>query len=187
MYQFTTYLLWYWIDIVFTSFQMNLKLTNTGFWQRPNSYFRGIMKKNLSTDLVIFLLLILQISIHSVTGMHMKKNVIIWSIELFASKVCIKNKILDSFVCVIFFINAQSCTTLEKIFFAQLAWRIYGTTNKLNQIIAVKINIFPTLSAQRCRGTETFDKLTGITLRNAAQIPLFSSVGNTVTAECNNR
>ena len=40
---------------------------------------------------------------------------------------------------------------------------------------------------QQCRGTETFDKLTGYTLRNAAQIPLFSSVGNTVTAECNNR
>ena len=46
---------------------------------------------------------------------------------------------------------------------------------------------FVAFSAQRCRGTETFDKLTGITLRNAAQIPLFSSVGNTVTAECNNR
>jgi hypothetical protein len=46
------------------------------------------------------------------------------------------------------------------------------------------------VKAQRsggCLGTETFDKLTGITLRNAAQIPLFSSVGNAVTAECNNR
>ena len=51
-------------------------------------------------------------------------------------------------------------------------------------IVTLRIFLF---SAQQCRGTETFDKLTGITLRNAAQIPLFSSVGNTVTAECNNR
>ena len=53
--------------------------------------------------------------------------------------------------------------------------------------LIVTLRIFPFFLAQQCRGTETFDKLTGITLRNAAQIPLFSSVGNTVTAECNNR
>jgi len=55
-----------------------------------------------------------------------------------------------------------------------------------------QISIHSVVKAQRsptCSdgGTETFDKLTGVTLRNAAQIPLFSSVGNTVTAECNNR
>jgi len=59
-------------------------------------------------------------------------------------------------------------------------------------ILFNQISIHSVVKAQRrptCSdgGTETFDKLTGITLRNAARIPLFSSVGNTVTAECNNR
>lgn len=52
-------------------------------------------------------------------------------------------------------------------------------------VIILQISIHS--ATAQCRGTETFDKLTGVTLRNAAQIPLFSSIGNTVTAECNNR
>merc|ERR1719433_352854 len=69
---------------------------------------------------------------------------------------------------------------------------IYGKSNMNLVIIVISIfifhvNIHSVRAQQQCRGTETFDKLTGYTLRNAAQIPLFSSVGNTVTAECNNR
>eukprot|EP00090_Calanus_glacialis_P030486 TRINITY_DN4919_c0_g1_i1.p1 TRINITY_DN4919_c0_g1~~TRINITY_DN4919_c0_g1_i1.p1 ORF type:complete len:724 (-),score=176.09 TRINITY_DN4919_c0_g1_i1:269-2440(-) len=41
--------------------------------------------------------------------------------------------------------------------------------------------------AQFCDGTETFEKITGVTLTSASETPLYSSVGNTVTAECNNR
>ena len=42
--------------------------------------------------------------------------------------------------------------------------------------------------AQFCAGgTVTFDKITRVDLRNTNPIPLFSSRGNTVTAECNNR
>jgi len=55
------------------------------------------------------------------------------------------------------------------------------------QIIFIQINIH-SVTAQFCAGgTVTFDKITRVDLRNASPIPLFSSRGNTVTAECNNR
>ena len=53
----------------------------------------------------------------------------------------------------------------------------YDFTKKLNILFA----------AQFCDGTETFEKITGVTLTSASETPLYSSVGNTVTAECNNR
>merc|ERR1719431_885922 len=40
---------------------------------------------------------------------------------------------------------------------------------------------------QFCSGTETFEKVTGVTLPSARRTPLYASQGNTVTAECNNR
>ena len=46
--------------------------------------------------------------------------------------------------------------------------------------------VFFRISGQ-CPGTETFEKVSGVTLRGANEKRLFSSVGNTVTAECNNR
>merc|ERR1719331_3417939 len=44
-----------------------------------------------------------------------------------------------------------------------------------------------TTTAQFCTGTETFEKVTGVELASASRTPLYSAVGNTVTAECNNR
>ena len=38
-----------------------------------------------------------------------------------------------------------------------------------------------------CDGTETFEKVSNMILEAATPIPLYSSTGNTVTAECNNR
>ena len=63
------------------------------------------------------------------------------------------------------------------------------TIKVLYTIIAKILNIFNlSFSAQFCAGgTVTFDKITRVDLRNANPIPLFSSRGNTVTAECNNR
>ena len=46
------------------------------------------------------------------------------------------------------------------------------------------INIFP---AQLCDGTETFEKIVGVNISTARLTPLFSDVGGTVTAQCNNR
>jgi hypothetical protein len=43
------------------------------------------------------------------------------------------------------------------------------------------------LLAAQCAGSETFEKLTGVTLKQANQIQLYSSKDNAVTAECNNR
>jgi len=69
-----------------------------------------------------------------------------------------------------------------------LSFGKFKLTNLVNVLSVLIFHVsIHSVRAQQCRGTETFDKLTGITLRNAAQIPLFSSVGNTVTAECNNR
>lgn len=42
-------------------------------------------------------------------------------------------------------------------------------------------------TAQFCTETETFEKVTGVELASASRTPLYSAVGNTVTAECNNR
>ncbi|CAG0906160.1 unnamed protein product, partial [Darwinula stevensoni] len=42
-------------------------------------------------------------------------------------------------------------------------------------------------SAGDCDGTETFEKVSNMILEAATPIPLYSSTGNTVTAECNNR
>ncbi|XP_059096063.1 uncharacterized protein LOC131890668 isoform X2 [Tigriopus californicus] len=44
--------------------------------------------------------------------------------------------------------------------------------------------------AQNCPGSnriETFDKVTGVTINGVRQRQLYTSIGNTVTAECNNR
>lgn len=38
-----------------------------------------------------------------------------------------------------------------------------------------------------CDGTETFEKVTGVVLSSGSETPLYSAVGSTVTAECNNR
>ncbi len=42
-------------------------------------------------------------------------------------------------------------------------------------------------SSQSCVGTETFEKVTGVTLDSVSQSAFFASIGNAVTAECNNR
>ena len=40
---------------------------------------------------------------------------------------------------------------------------------------------------QTCDGTETFEKVTGVTVLGASQVQLSSDNARTVTAECNNR
>ena len=59
-------------------------------------------------------------------------------------------------------------------------------SNRNNE--GLKCISFGVFTAQFCAGgTVTFDKITRVNLNNANPIPLFSSRGNTVTAECNNR
>ncbi|XP_023343636.1 uncharacterized protein LOC111713076 isoform X2 [Eurytemora carolleeae] len=54
-------------------------------------------------------------------------------------------------------------------------------------VVSLLVFMSPAQGQYYCAGTESFDKVTGVELPSASRTPLYSAVGNTVTAECNNR
>jgi len=60
-------------------------------------------------------------------------------------------------------------------------------SHRLLPLLLILLLHLSTTAAQFCTGTETFEKVTGVELASASRTPLYSAVGNTVTAECNNR